>query len=92
MHILLVFQQRAVQWRDQFAIVCLADRFWIDIFVQQKFNPVEQFRGRGFLFQPRLIANLEAKGFASNSPELQQANLLFSRARNATWLPSGLQV
>src|ERR1700722_12185360 len=44
MHVLLVLEQRAVQRRDQFLGVALAQRLWRNVLVEQKLEPVEQLR------------------------------------------------
>src|SRR6202034_3867129 len=55
MHVLLVLEQRAVQRRDQFLGVALAQRLWRNVLVEQKLEPVEQLRSGRLLFQsPRL--------------------------------------
>src|ERR1700744_6481688 len=45
MHVLLVFQERAVQRRDQLAWIALPQHFRRDVLVEQELQPVEQFRG-----------------------------------------------
>src|SRR6185437_8700559 len=59
MHVLLVFQERAVQRRDQLARIALPQHLGRDVFVQQQLEPVQKLRGRGLLLQPRYFPNLE---------------------------------
>ena len=44
MHVLLIFEQRAMQRRDQFALVRLPQVFRVDILIDQQLDPIEQFR------------------------------------------------
>src|SRR3984885_5127402 len=60
-HVLLVLEQCAVQRRDQFLGVALAQRLWRDVLVEQKLEPVEQLRSRRFLFQSRRLAQREER-------------------------------
>ena len=41
MHVLLIFEQRAVQWRDQLSRVLLVQYLGADVFVEQQLEPVE---------------------------------------------------
>src|SRR5580704_3459760 len=59
MHVLLVLEQGAVQRRDEFLGVALAQRFWRDVLIEQKLEPVEQFRSSRLLFQSRRLAQRE---------------------------------
>src|SRR4051812_41995700 len=55
MHVLLVLQERAMQRRDQFPRIALAQHFRRHVLVQQELQPVQQFRGRGFLLETRYL-------------------------------------
>src|ERR1700728_2867045 len=61
MHVLLVLEQRAVQRRDQFLGVALAQRLWRNVLVEQKLEPVEQLRSGRLLFQSRRLAQGEER-------------------------------
>src|SRR5208337_2915470 len=61
MHVLLVLQERAMQWRDQLFGLLLAQRLGRDVLVEEKFQPVEQFRGRRLFLEPRRLAQGEER-------------------------------
>ena len=67
MNVLLVFEQRAVQRRDELGRVFFLQRFRRNVFVQQQFQPIEQLGGGGLLLQARHIADLikDVKGFGN---------------------------
>src|SRR5690606_27469031 len=62
-HVLLVLEQRAVQWRDGSVVVATAQDLGRDFFCQQQLEPVQEFRG-GWLF-------LQAGGFARTQERIQ---------------------
>src|ERR1700733_7417024 len=59
MHVLLVFQQRAVQRRNQLARIAFPEHFRRDVLVEQQLEPVQKLRGRRFLLQARHFPHLE---------------------------------
>src|ERR1700729_4560716 len=61
MHVLLVLEQRAVQRRDQFLGVALAQGLWRNVLVEQKLEPVEQLRSGRLLLQSRRLAQREER-------------------------------
>src|SRR5580704_17034025 len=54
-HILLVLDQRAVQRRDEFLRIALAQRLDRDVLDHQELEPVEQLRGRRFFLHARHV-------------------------------------
>src|SRR5579863_4454744 len=62
MHILLVFEERAVERRDQLFRVAGAQHFGRNVLDKQQLKPVEQLRGRGLLLQPRYLADVIEDG------------------------------
>src|SRR6266478_9577085 len=57
--ILLVLQERAMQRRDQLFRIAGAQHLGRDVLDQEQLDPVEQFRSRGLLLQPRHFADIE---------------------------------
>ena len=58
MHVLLVLQQRAVQFRQAVLTISL-QILWRQILGQQQLQPIQHFAGGGFFLQPRRLANLK---------------------------------
>src|SRR5690606_32204798 len=58
-HVLLVFEQRAVQRRQQLAVAVLAQGFRRQVFRHQQLEPVQQLGGGGLLLEPRYLTQLE---------------------------------
>src|ERR1700734_1035808 len=78
MHILLVLEQRAVQRRDQFLGVTLAQRLWRNVLIQQKLEPVEQLRSGRLLFQSRRLAQREERAHGLfHQPRLDRRKVRF---------------
>src|SRR5579863_8926585 len=60
-HVLLVLEQCAVQGRDQLFRLALAQGFGGDVLIEQKLEPVEQFRSGRLLFQSGRLAQGEER-------------------------------
>src|ERR1700722_19855827 len=60
-YVLLVLEQCAVQRRDQFLDVALAQRLGRNVLIEQKLEPVEEFGSGRLLFQPRRLAQREER-------------------------------
>ena len=69
MHVLLVLEQRAVEWRNDGLAIVSAQGLRGDVLRQQQLEPVQQFRGRRLLFQPRHLPDGEEslEGFLQQS-------------------------
>ena len=58
-HVLLVFEQRAVQGRNRLGLIALAQNFIGDIVGHQQLQPIDQFGGRGLFLQTGDGAQIE---------------------------------